>query len=207
MKISFLSFPLVLAAKQRSCSENSESGYSTRTKLAFSLAVSQIMRAVCSMRWIWKPKEMNRLNIIFFAEVSFYATVHRVCTITTVMVLVTGLMLENVMKEDGLAHRPCASFTERVLKLKISSFFEFITHNSGCQEDDRAGYCDQTTEWPMYLNDDTTCTGYVKCDEFGQQFRVSVPDGLMWNRGACDWPSENPGACCMENGGAHRPCP
>ena len=72
---------------------------------------------------------------------------------------------ECCVKEDGLAHRPCSSF-------------------AGCQEESpaRPGYCDQTTDRPLYLNDDTTCTGYVKCDEFNVQFQCDCPDGLEWHK-------------------------
>ena len=70
-------------------------------------------------------------------------------------------------KNDGLAHRPCSSGSPDL-----------------CQADTRPGYCDGVTNIPAYLNDDQTCTGYLKCDEFGGQFQCDCPAGLMWNK---DW--------------------
>merc|ERR1712131_117209 len=96
---------------------------------------------------------------------------------------------ECCMKNDGLAHRPCSSGSPDL-----------------CEVDTRPGYCDGVTNIPAYLNDDQTCTGYLKCDEFGGQFQCDCPAGLMWNKGACSWPSENVGACCDNDGAAERPC-
>ena len=70
-------------------------------------------------------------------------------------------------KNDGLAHRPCSSGSPDL-----------------SQADTRPGYCDGVTNIPAYLNDDQTCTGYLKCDEFGGQFQCDCPAGLMWNK---DW--------------------
>ena len=179
MKLAFIAYSSAfVSAQQRMCPENTEYGY-----CQFETNVPSHLPYQKSCEKFIQCDEYGRQFLCDCPSGLYYNHRDGACQWPDAR--------ECCMKEeDGLAHRPCKSF-------------------AGCELDEptRPGYCDQTEERPLYLNDDSTCTGYVKCDNFGVQFKCECPDGLQWHRGACDWPREAPAACCMENGGANRPCP